>query len=214
MTSRSLPSSKQSFENTNNGYNGAVNEKEVVINSTIIAQVRKSSRARNMRITVRTDGTVRAVQPARVGYFDFMRFLTGKAEWIKEKVDFFKAHPVTKVLRNRHTKREYALYRVQARKLAEVRLAYFNEQYGFSYKKIFIRNQKTRWGSCSSKGNLNFNYKIALLPSHLADYVIVHELCHLGELNHSKRFWDLVARTMPDYKGLKKELLDNKDNIL
>lgn len=69
-----------------------------------------------------------------------------------------------------------------------------------------IRNQKSRWGSCSTKGNLNFNYKLAIIPSHLADYVIVHELCHLGEFNHSQKFWDLVAKTMPGYKEMRNEL--------
>lgn len=72
--------------------------------------------------------------------------------------------------------------------------------------KIFIKNSRTRWGSCSSKGNLNFNYRLSLLPAHLAHYVIVHELCHLREFNHSQRFWDLVALTVPEYKACREEL--------
>ena len=74
------------------------------------------------------------------------------------------------------------------------------------FNKINIKNQKTRWGSCSKKGNLNFNYKIALLPQHLADYIIVHELCHLGEFNHSRSFWNLVAKVFPEYLGIRNEL--------
>ena len=102
---------------------------------------------------------------------------------------------------------EYILYKESALQTAKARLAYFNGLYGFDYQKISIRNQKTCWGSCSRKGNLSFNYRIALMPGHLADYIIVHELCHIGELNHSKRFWSLIARTMPEYKRLKKELI-------
>ncbi len=88
----------------------------------------------------------------------------------------------------------------------EKRLALFNKDYGFTYRRITIRNQRTRWGSASRSGNLNFNYRMTFLPPHLSDYVIVHELCHLGEFNHSKKFWDLVARTIPDHRALRKEL--------
>ncbi|PID51680.1 MAG: metal-dependent hydrolase, partial [Candidatus Moraniibacteriota bacterium] len=69
-----------------------------------------------------------------------------------------------------------------------------------------IRNQKTRWGSCGSNGNLHFNCQLLCVRDALIDYVVVHELCHLKEMNHSPRFWDLVAQTMPDYKTLRKEL--------
>lgn len=102
---------------------------------------------------------------------------------------------------------EYLHYKEQARVLVHTKLAYWNAFYLFSYKRISIKNQKTRWGSCSSKGNLNFHYKIIMLPEHLVDYLIVHELCHLGQMNHSKAFWDLVARTIPDYQIRQKALL-------
>ena len=86
------------------------------------------------------------------------------------------------------------------------RVDHFNTTYKFKFNRINIKNQKTRWGSCSNKGNLNFNYKIVLLPERLADYIIVHELCHLKELNHSKKFWNLVAKAMPDYPQIRDEL--------
>jgi predicted metal-dependent hydrolase len=87
-----------------------------------------------------------------------------------------------------------------------LRVEELNKPYGFVYGKIAIRNQKTRWGSCSRRGNLNFNYRVGLLPQKLMDYVIVHELCHLGEFNHSYKFWDLVAKTVPEYKAIRQEL--------
>jgi predicted metal-dependent hydrolase len=90
--------------------------------------------------------------------------------------------------------------------LAEERICHFNKHYKFAIGKIRIKNQKSRWGSCSSKGNLNFNYKVVLLPEHLSDYIIVHELCHIGEFNHSRNFWNLVEQTIPDYMGARREL--------
>jgi predicted metal-dependent hydrolase len=96
--------------------------------------------------------------------------------------------------------------REQARTLVENRLSYFNKFYNFKINRIAIKNTSTRWGSCSSKGNLNFNYKIIYLRKELADYLIVHELCHLGEFNHSKRFVALVKKTIPDYVNINKEL--------
>ena len=96
--------------------------------------------------------------------------------------------------------------RRQARAFVLERIAHFNRTYRCAIRKVFIRNQKTRWGSCSKKGNLNFNYRIIALPPSIADYIIVHELCHLKEFNHSKRFWDLVARVIPEHKAIRREL--------
>ena len=105
------------------------------------------------------------------------------------------------------TRREGLLrYSEEARRLALSRLEYFNQFYNFKYGTIRIKAQVTRWGSCSSKGNLSFNYKMALLPPHLVDYLVVHELCHLGEFNHSQNFWDLVEKTIPNYLELRAEL--------
>ncbi|MEI8338137.1 MAG: M48 family metallopeptidase [bacterium] len=99
-----------------------------------------------------------------------------------------------------------ALHKEGAKELALSRLEHFNQFYNFKYNSVKIKSTKTRWGSCSSKGNLNFSYKIALLPSHLVDYLIVHELCHLGEFNHSEDFWALVAQTIPDFYEKRIEL--------
>ncbi len=93
--------------------------------------------------------------------------------------------------------------------LVTSRLEYFNTFYNFKYNKVTIRNQSSRWGSCSRKGNLNFNYRIALLSPELADYIIVHELCHLGEFNHSRKFWELVEKTMPNWQTLRNKLREH-----
>lgn len=104
------------------------------------------------------------------------------------------------------SKSDYLKYKDQALELVKNKLEQFNQFYNFKYNKITVRNQSTRWGSCSRRGNINFNYKLVLLPEELLDYVVVHELCHLGEFNHSKNFWKLVAKTIPDYNKRRREL--------
>ena len=108
----------------------------------------------------------------------------------------------------RFSKADYLKNKDEALALAVERVDFFNSVYQFSYNSVSVRNQRTCWGSCSELRNLNFNYKILYLPAILIDYIIVHELCHLEELNHSNRFWALVAHTVPNYKEAKKRLLD------
>lgn len=102
--------------------------------------------------------------------------------------------------------KHYVTYKELAREVVHERLQHFNTLYQFEYKRVAIKNQKTCWGSCSEYGNLNFNYKVIFLPEPIMDYVIVHELCHLVELNHSPAFWAHVERVLPDYKERKKLL--------
>jgi len=90
-------------------------------------------------------------------------------------------------------------YRHRAKRLVLVRLAHFNRLYGFQWERISIRDQRSRWGSCSNRGTLSFNWRIATMPPEVADYVIVHELCHLGAFDHSASFWHLVRRALPDF---------------
>lgn len=97
----------------------------------------------------------------------------------------------------------------KALKYIPQRVEYFSKIVGVDYGRITIRNQRTRWGSCSSKGNLNFNCLLMLTPTEVIDYVVVHELCHRKEMNHSKNFWRKVEKVLPDYirsvKWLKNE---------
>lgn len=91
-------------------------------------------------------------------------------------------------------------YRNSAREFITARTAYYHNITGGNYTSITIRDQKSRWGSCSSRGTLSFNYRLIFAPPIILDYVVVHELCHLTHMNHSKDFWDMVERVMPDYK--------------
>jgi predicted metal-dependent hydrolase len=99
--------------------------------------------------------------------------------------------------------KHYLEHKEIARELTHARLAHFNQFYNFTYKRVSIKNQRRCWGSCSALGNLNFNYKIQFLPPELQDYIIVHELCHLQELNHGQAFWDLVAMQLPHHQELR-----------
>lgn len=107
---------------------------------------------------------------------------------------------VPKKRRTTSVTKHFDEHREKARELTLARLHHFNQHYNFTWNRVAIRNQRRRWGSCSSLKNLNFNYKILFLPSHLQDYIIVHELCHLMELNHGQAFWNLVAEQIPHYQ--------------
>jgi len=174
----------------------------------IIYELKLSSRARHIRLEIRPGGKIIAVLPRFVSRRTLEKFIAKKAAWIIKRRAAFKNKSESGLnnIPPAVARQQYLKYKETARVFVKSRLDYLNGFYGFTFKKISIRDQKTRWGSCSRAGNLNFNYKIIFLSSELADYLIVHELCHLRELNHSVRFWRLVAKTVPDYKKRRQEL--------
>ena len=136
------------------------------------------------------------------------KFIKEKSNWLFSKISFFKQfknHSISIC-----NKKDYLKNKETARKIITERVNYFNTIYKLEFNKINVKNQKTHWGSCSKKGNLNFNYKVALLPQRISDYIIVHEICHLKEFNHSKNFWQLISKIIPDYKEIKDELKKNR----
>lgn len=154
-------------------------------------------RAKHMSIRISRTSEVFVTKPKQVSVAIIEDFIARKKDWIIEKCAYAKTlpQPVRKISRE-----EVRLLKVHTKELVEKRVKHFNQFYNFEYKNIFIKNQKTRWGSCSSQKNLNFNCKIALLDQELIDYIVVHELCHLAQMNHGPMFWNLVAQTMPEYK--------------
>lgn len=104
-------------------------------------------------------------------------------------------------------------YKQQARNLVQTRMNYYNQIINKPIGKVRIKNQKSRWGSCSSKGNLNFNWRIILMPDDMCDYIIVHELCHLKYMNHSKMFWSSVESILPDYKERQRWIKENTTKL-
>jgi predicted metal-dependent hydrolase len=163
-----------------------------------------SKKSRGIRVAISPLGEVRVVASHYFSKDKIDDFLRSKRLWIVCHLNKIKKNPKTVLSKNPDS--DYILLKENAREIAKNRLNYFNQYYGFRWKSIMIRNQKTRWGSCSKKGSLSFNFKIALLDSDLCDYIIVHELCHLGELNHGPKFWDLVSRTVPNYVILRKRM--------
>lgn len=167
--------------------------------------LRKNRRTKRLRLTIYCDGSFAVSAPRRLALGDIENYILQKSDWVLSKLKIFKNRAKDNIFSGTSA-RDYAKLKEAALKLAQRKVAEFNQQYNLTYRRISIRNQKTRWGSCSRVGNLNYNYKIALLPERLADYIIVHELCHLQEFNHSHRFWDLVAQTLPDFKQRRKEI--------
>lgn len=181
---------------------------------------RTSTRARHLRITIKSSGECVVTIPKRMPMVLVNRFVAEKAEWIRAKqAEWIRAKQEEVGKRgvggwgsgvvgaeNLPPMRKYADVKQESLRFATQRVEAMNASFGFSYKAIRVRNQKTRWGSCSRRGNLNFNYRILYLPPHLADYIVVHELCHLKEFHHGKKFWDLVARVFPNHQELRKEL--------
>lgn len=166
--------------------------------------VRKNTRGRRLRVSVYPGGTCVVSIPRYMPEGAAVMFMQRNADWLLGSLRRMKtqASPVPA-----HKIREhFEAHKASAYAFLKNRVEYYNKIYGFSVAGISVRNQRTRWGSCSRKGNLSFNYRLRLLPQAFADYVVVHELCHLREFNHSPMFWALVAETLPGYKQLRKEL--------
>lgn len=166
---------------------------------TIPYSIRHSKLSKHVRISVAVDGSVLVTHPSHIPLWRIEQFVAQKSDWIARKVEFFQCF---RSLR-RSSRKEYLEKKDAALSRVRSRVEHFNVFYGFTVGRISIRNQKTRWGSCSKQGNLSFNYRILTLPPELLDYLVVHELCHLKELNHQKPFWILVSRTFPHYAALR-----------
>ncbi|MFA7319779.1 MAG: SprT family zinc-dependent metalloprotease [Parcubacteria group bacterium] len=179
-------------------------EKTIILGGHKIAYtLRKNRQSKHLRLSVSADASVRVTVPLRVSEKMAETFLRAKADWVMNRLaDFAKRASAMQP----PTRADYLKYKELAREIAEKKLQHFNLEYGYQWKKVAIRNTRTRWGSCSSSGNLNFSYRIIYLPAHLCDYIVVHELCHLGQFNHSAKFWNLVAQAVPDYKGRRREI--------
>ena len=155
------------------------------------------AKRRSMSLKVDLDGTITVRAPYRTPVQTADWFVEGHRDWIEVRL---KAGARIMAERPSYTDRERAEGRKQAAEAIKARCRYYAPVMGVSYGTVTIREQKTRWGSCSMKGNLNFNWKLVLMPPEILDYVVVHELAHRIQMNHSAAFWAEVGKILPDYR--------------
>ena len=169
----------------------------------------RSSR-KTLAVQIRADGTVIARAPLRMPKDRILCFLSEKASWIRMQQGRMQEREKMRQQARIHldAAQEKEL-RERAKSVLAQRTAYFARQVGVTYGRITVRDQKTRWGSCSQTGNLNFNFRLILAPPEVLDYVVVHELCHRRQMNHSAQFWQEVAQVLPDYRKRKAWLTEN-----
>lgn len=181
-------------------------------NRLVNYSIRRSKRAKRMRLAVYCDGNFIITVPHAFPTSSIDRYVIAKSQWVISKLDFFEGlNKKQKLILGGG----YELYKDKASEMVADRLAILNQKYyRFKFNKITIKSQKTRWGSCSKKRNLNFNYKILFFSPKIRDYIMIHELCHLKEFNHSTRFWNLVSKTIPNYKEIVNGLKLNGLNLL
>ena len=163
----------------------------------MITYSRAIRKTKNIGIRVKPGGLVVVTTPRWVSKKVIDEVVLHKQLWIKKQI---------KVMQNLDSQNLLSKYETRVLKLIKLLLDKYNKFYQLNYIKVFIKNQSSKWGSCSRSGNLNFNYRILFLSTELQVYLVVHELCHLKYLNHSKDFWKLVAQTIPNYKILSKKL--------
>lgn len=164
--------------------------------------LKRVARAKALRIIIKPGGQVVVTAPKWLAQLKVREYVQSQQAWIAEKLAQTKSPSQFPQL----TKDELARVKKMALRSFIERLKELNVHYNFVYTRVGVRDQSTRWGSCSKSGGLSFNYRLYFLRPELQDYVLVHELCHLKELNHSAKFWALMAETLPDFKTLRKEL--------
>lgn len=174
--------------------------------------IKRRRGSHNISLRVLPGGEVTVNAPYWIPITAINAFINRQSAWLTDKINLLKNVP--KPRSRSEIIAEYSKLKSQAKKLATQRLDYYNHYYNFSYQRVSIRNQSSRWGSCSHSGTLSFNYRIALLEPEFRDYIIVHELCHLGQMNHSPAFWTLVSKTFPNHKKLRKLLRTKHLNLL
>ena len=160
-------------------------------------------------IQITPEGTVRVRAPRRCPKSFIDAFLYEKEDWILKHLSQIQKRTSDRVSPYPLTQKERTHYIQMARDIFTVKTAYYAKRMHVTYHRISIREQKTRWGSCSSAGNLNFNWRLIFAPPAVLDYVVVHELAHRKEMNHSAAFYAIVEQVLPDYRSSQKWLREN-----
>lgn len=174
----------------------------------ILVHVKSFVNAKSVKLSVQADGRVLLTKPSRISNKIINSFIIDRINWLEKSLNKINITDNANSLSNSSV--NFKNNKEEARQLVLNRLSKFEKFYNIKPQRISIRNQRTRWGSCSHKGSLNFNYRLVFLDSELVDYIIVHELCHLQEFNHSPSFWRLVAKAIPNHSILRKKLKNIK----
>lgn len=169
--------------------------------------VLKRSKRKSISVEISREAKIIVRAPLKMSIKDIEAFLNSKSQWIDKHLSYAKDKLAT--MPRKLTEAEKNELRKNAKILITKRVEYFAKLMGVEYKRISVKFQKTRFGSCSTKKNLNFNALIALMSPEILDYVIVHELSHLKEMNHSATFWHEVEKVIPNYKQKRKWLKEN-----
>lgn len=177
----------------------------MTVSYTLIRSNRKT-----IAIEIAKGGQVLVRCPNKMPAYAIEDFIQKKANWIQTHVQKAKQGASAEPF----TDEQIQAFRQRTNMLLQTRLPILSQKVGVNYQKVTVRNQQTRWGSCSSKGNLNFNCLLALVPDWVLDYVIVHELCHRKQMNHSCKFWLEVEKVCPDYKAARKWLKENGNSLI
>jgi predicted metal-dependent hydrolase len=183
------------------------------IKTVLPAQIIRSNR-KTISIQIDRNGEVIVRAPYRVSDRQIRQFLLEKEAWIRKHQEKAKAREKELEWIEPLSREEIERLAEQAMKVIPERVAYYAKKIGVTYGRITIRNQKTRWGSCSSKGNLNFNCLLMLTLPEVIDSVVVHELCHRKEMNHSAKFYEEIYRVYPEYDKWNRWLKENGPLIL
>lgn len=165
------------------------------------------SNRKTISLEVKRDGQIILRCPYGLSDAAVRRFLAEKQAWLEKTLK--KVNAYTALEKTIIPEDEIQRLTREAKEQIPPRVAYWAGRIGVTYGTICIRHQKTRWGSCSQKGNLNFNCLLMQMPKEILDYVIVHELCHRKEMNHSPKFWAEVEKIMPDYRWRRKWLKEH-----
>ena len=165
------------------------------------------SRRKSIAIQITLEGCVKVRAPYGCPRSVIESFLSEKQQWITTHLEA--AGKAASAPRREFSDAERRRYIELARDIFTRKAVWYARIMGVTYGRISIREQKTRWGSCSSKGNLNFNWRLIFAPPEVLDYVVVHELAHRKEMNHSKAFYAIVESVMPDYRKWKQWLKEN-----
>ena len=168
------------------------------------------SNRKTISIVVKPTGELEVRCPKRCSKREADAFVQSKRDWIEKHLTVLAARPASPVL----TPEELRELANRAAEILPGRVKSFAEQMGVSHGRITIRSQRTRWGSCSAKGNLNFNCLLMLCPEEVRDYVVIHELCHRKEMNHSAQFWAQVEQFCPEYRIHRKWLKENGSSLI